>query len=35
MEMKSVSYCLNIIDDAIVENIGKLIGISNLENIHK
>ena len=35
MEVKSVSDCLNIIDDAIVENIGKCIGISNLENIHK
>ena len=35
MEMKSVSDCLNIIDDAVVENIGKFIGISNLENIHK
>ena len=33
--MKSVSDCLNIIDDAIVENIGKFIGISNLESIHK
>ena len=27
--------CVNFIDDAIVENIGKYIGISNLENIHK
>ena len=35
MELKSVSDCLIIIDDAIVENIGKYIGISNLENIHK
>ena len=33
--MKSVSDCLNIIDDARVENIGKNIGISDLENIHK
>ena len=35
MEVKSVSDCLNIIDDAIVEKIGKYIGISNLENFHK
>ena len=35
MEMKSVSDCLNIIDDAIVENIGNYFGISILENIHK
>ena len=35
MEMKSVSDCLNIIDDAIVEKIGKYFGISNLENIRK
>ena len=35
MEIKSVSDCLNNIDDAIVESIGKYIGISNLENIHK
>ena len=33
--MKSVSDCLKIIDDAIVENIGKFIGVSILENIHK
>ena len=33
--MKSVSDCLKIIDDAIVENIGIFIGISILENIHK
>ena len=32
MQVKSVSDCLNIIDDSIVE---KIIGISNLENIHK
>ena len=35
MEVKSISDCLNIIDDAIVENIGKYIGILSLENIHK
>ena len=35
MEVKSIGDCLNIIDDAIVENNGKYIGISNLENIHK
>ena len=35
MEIKSLTDCLNIIDDAIVENIGKYIGISGLENIHK
>ena len=29
--MKSVGDCLNNIDDAIVENIGKHIGISKLE----
>ena len=34
MEMKSVGDCLNLIGDAIVEKIGKCIGISNLENIH-
>ena len=33
--MKSISDCLNIIDDAIVENIGKHVGISSLENLHK
>ena len=33
--MKSVSDCLNIIVDAIVENIGKSIGISILENIRE
>ena len=32
MEMKSISDCLNIIGDVIVENIG---GISNLEIVHK
>ena len=32
MEMKSVSGCSNNIDDAIVENNGKYIGISNLEH---
>ena len=35
MEMKSVSDCLNIVDDAIVENIGKYNGTSVLENAHK
>ena len=35
MEVKSIRGCLNIIDDVIVENIGKYIGVSNLENIHK
>ena len=35
MEMKSASDCLNIIDDAIVENKGKYIGVSNLESIHE
>ena len=35
MEVKSVSDCLNIIDDAIVEDIGKYIGISCLENFHE
>ena len=35
MEVKAVSDCLNIIDDAIVQNIGKNITISDLENIHK
>ena len=35
MELKSICDCLNIIDDAIVENNGKYIGISILENIHK
>ena len=34
MEEKSVSDCFNIIDDALVENIGKYFGISNLENNH-
>ena len=32
--MKSFSDCLNNIDDAIFENIGKHISISDLENIH-
>ena len=35
MELKSICDCLNIIDDAIVENNVKYIGISNLENFHK
>ena len=35
MEVKSLTVCLNIIDDVIVENIGKYIGISGLENIYK
>ena len=35
MKVKSVSDCLNIIDDVMVENIGKYIGTSILENIHK
>ena len=35
MEVKSVGDCLNNIDDAIAENIGKIIGNSNLEKIHK
>ena len=33
MEVKSVSDCLNVIDDAIVESIGKIISISDSENI--
>ena len=33
--MKSVSNCLNIIDDAIVENNGKYIGILGLEKTQK
>ena len=33
--MKSVSDCLNTIDDAIVEKNGKYITISDLEIIHK
>ena len=33
--MKSISDCLNIIDHAIVENVGNYIGISSLEFIHK
>ena len=33
--MKSVSDCLNIIDDAINENIGKKFGISGLGYIPK
>ena len=33
MEVKSVSDCLNIIDDALVESIGKFISISDSENI--
>ena len=32
MKVRSVSDCLNLIDDSLVENI---IGISILENIHK
>ena len=35
MEVKSIGDCLNNIDDDIVENNGKYIGISILENIHK
>ena len=35
MEVKSMDNSLNVIDDAIVENKGKYIGISDLENIHK
>ena len=34
MEVKSIKDCVNIFDDVIVENIGKYIGISNLENVH-
>ena len=34
MEMKSVKDCSNIIDDAIVENIGQYFGFSKLENNH-
>ena len=33
--MKSVSDCFNVFDDAMVEDIGKRIGISILENFHK
>ena len=33
--MKSISDCLIIIDDAIVENNGKYFGISDLEYFHK
>ena len=35
MEVKSVSDCLNIIDDAIIRNIGKYISISTLVIVHK
>ena len=35
MEVKSVGDYFKNIDDAIVEIIGKFIGVSNLENIHK
>ena len=35
MEVKSVSDCLNNFDDVIVENFGKFIGVSNLENIRE
>ena len=35
MEVKSIRDCLNMTDGVIVENNGKYIGISNLENIHK
>ena len=35
MEMKSVSDCLNKIDEALAKNIGKYIGISDLENFFK
>ena len=34
MEVNSISDCLNLFDDAIVENSGRYIGISKLENIH-
>ena len=33
--MKSVSDCLNVIDDAVVENVGKNIGISGSKNVQK
>ena len=35
MEVKSNKDCLNIVHDVIFENIGKHIGISNLENFHE
>ena len=33
MEMKSVSECLNFIDDMILSSVGKSVGIGNLEDI--
>ena len=35
MEVNSISDCLNLLDDALVENSGRYIGISKLENFHK
>ena len=35
MEVKLLQDCFNIVDDVIVENIGKNIASSNLENVHK
>ena len=35
MKVKSVSDCLNIIDEAISENIGKHIGVFSLEIIRE
>ena len=32
MEVKSIRECLNIVDDVIVETIGKYIGIPNIKN---
>ena len=33
MEMKSVSECLNFIDDMILCSVEKSVGIGNLEDI--
>ena len=33
MEMKSVSECLNFLDDMILCSVEKSVGISNLEDI--
>ena len=35
MEMKSVSDCLNFIDNMIICNIEKHVGIGNLENLRE
>ena len=34
MEVKSIRECLNIVDDVIVETIGKYIGIPNFKKFH-